>query len=162
MLQIKLAFHSSVRIFITLTALSLFSVSAEEHSHDKHHNSSHEVLQLDSGQKWTIDKSLHIGMTRIKTSIEKNISEIHHKTFKNKQYVELSHEVTTHLGYLFEHCKLPSDADAQLHILLAGIMQGAEQMKSDDKQRQGAIKIIKALQTYPTYFNDTNWVPLAH
>ena len=163
---VKPTIPSSIRVLIALTALVIFSVSASDHNHeqkhDNHHKASHEILQLDHGKKWLIDASLHTGMTRIKTSIEKNIAKIHHGEFEDKQYMVLAEEVNTHLAYLFEHCKLPSDADAQLHIFLANIMQGAEQMKSDDKQRQGAIKIIQALQTYPTYFNDVDWLTLDH
>jgi hypothetical protein len=161
MLTRKLTLPLLMRIFVALSALLLLPLSANVHTHDNH-QSTHETLQLDHGKKWSIDASLHTGMTRIKTSIEKNIKEIHHNKFNKKQYAALANEITTHLSYLFEHCKLPQNADVQLHTLLASIMQGSDQMRSQNNQRQGAIKIVKALQNYPVYFNDENWTALSH
>ena len=162
--------------FMAIEALTINSAAASEHKHEQSHAHKHETkkdqqspanatlesMQLNQGQKWAIDTSLHTGMTRIKASMEKNINAIHDETFKAEQYSVLAKELQNHLNYLFIHCKLPSDADAQLHILLITVMQGAEQMQATSEQRQGAIKIIKALQKYPKYFKDDNWQDLVH
>jgi len=140
----------------------LSNTLANEHRHDNHHVAKQQNISLYNGEKWPIDTSLHTGMTRIKTSMEKHINAIHNKTFKAEQYSVLAKELQQHLNYLFSHCKLPSDADAQLHILLFRVMQGVEKMQATSEQRTGAIKVIKALQAYPEYFNDNNWQALAH
>ena len=156
----------SLLIAITMT-LNIASATESEHSHK--HESGHDEklinippLTLDQGNKWPIDESLHIGMTRIKTSMEKNINDIHYKTFKSKQYQTLSIEIQNHLSYLFAHCKLPKNADEQLHSLLFSIMQGSEKMNITENKREGAIAIIKAVQKYPEYFQDEKWQPLQH
>jgi len=138
------------------------STIASEHAHSHEQASTHQKIQLDQGKKWPIDASLHIGMSKIKASIEESISEIHHKQFSEAQYKALAGKVDAQLAYLFEHCKLPADADAQLHILLLDIMQASRQMQSSDNPRSGAITTIKALQKYPHYFDDKDWQALKH
>lgn len=138
------------------------SVVASEHDHKHEQDSTHQTIQLDQGKKWPIDASLHIGMSKIKASIEESISEIHHKKFTDAQYKSLAGKIDAQLIYLFENCKLPKDADAQLHILLFDIMQASEQMQSSDNPRAGAITTIKALQKYPRYFDDKDWQALQH
>ena len=135
--------------------------NTHEHKHENHHKAQ-QTMQLNQGSKWPIDASLHTGMSKVKASIEKNITPIHIKEFTTVQYTGLAVEISSHLNYLFTHCKLPKDADAQLHLLLFKIMQGNEQMQSATKQRAGAIQIIKALQQYPQYFDDKNWQALKH
>jgi len=142
--------------------ISILPATASEHKHGNHHNAQQAMMKLDQGKKWPIDDSLHIGMSKIKDSLEANISPIHNKKFTISQYHALASEVKTHLVYLFENCKLPTDADAQLHLLLFKVMQGSELMSEDVNQRAGAIEIIKALQQYPQYFDDKNWQALKH
>ena len=105
--------------------------SSSEHKHENHH-SKQTNMKLNNGEKWPIDFSLHKGMNAIKESIEANISPIHYKKFTDKQYTALSGKIKAHLAYLFENCKLPTAADAQLHILLFKVMQGSEQMHMGD------------------------------
>jgi len=147
---------------VLLGIITAQPIAASEHKHNNHHNSQQELMKLDQGKKWPIDASLHIGMSKIKNSMETNISPIHSKKFTTPQYHALASEIKTHLVYLFENCKLPTDADAQLHLLLFKIMQGSEQMHEADNQRSGAVEIIKALQQYPQYFDDKNWQSIKH
>ena len=140
-----------------------FDVMAEQkevHNHD--HDVSQQKIELNHGEKWTIDESLHVGMTAIKEAITNSLEDIHYDRFSLQQYTQLAIGLDKHLAYLFEHCKLPPKADAQLHVLLAQIMQGASEMKHDTDQKQGAILVIKALKDYPTYFNDPAWQALVH
>lgn len=138
------------------------SAVASEQAHSHEQESTHQKIQLNQGKKWPIDASLHIGMSKIKTSIEESISEIHHKKFSEAQYKALADKVDAQLAYLFKNCKLPAAADAQLHILLFDIMQASRQMQSSDNPRSGAITTIKALQKYPHYFDDKDWQVLKH
>jgi len=149
--------------FILISSLYICTAAiASEHKHNNHHKTQQEMMQLNQGEKWPIDASLHKGMNSIKSSMEANISPIHTKKFTVEQYVALSKEIQIHLVYLFENCKLPSEADAQLHTLLFKVMQGNEQMQSAENPRSGAIEIIKALQQYPQYFDDKYWQALKH
>ncbi|WP_417666115.1 hypothetical protein [Pseudidiomarina sp.] len=140
--------------------LQLSTVIAQEHEHD---GQTHKLeLELNQGKRWTIDESLHIGMTSLKREIEINLEAIHNNQFSAVQYQELAGSLNDHLNFLFKNCKLEPKADAQLHILLARIMNGVEQIKSDDNQKQGVVLIIQSLQEYPVYFEDSNWQSLKH
>lgn len=132
-----------------------FSVTAAEHHH--HHEQNNSQLVLNQGEKWVIDDSLHIGMSNIKQEVIENLDEIHHERFTKQQYADLVVILDKHLTFLFENCKLPPLADAQLHLLLANVMQGVDKMKNSENKKQGAILIIQSLKTYPVYFNDPNW-----
>jgi len=134
--------------------------AAEEHRHD--HGYSTEKLSLNQGEKWQIDESLHIGMSGIKKEMMANLDAIHHDKYAKEQYSALAKRIDAQISYLFEHCKLPAKADAQLHILLANIMQGSHLMKAGETPRQGAIKIIQSLNDYPQYFNDSAWQAFEH
>jgi len=152
----------SALVLVLTGLMSIPSAMASEHKHGNHHKVLQEMMQLNNGAKWPIDGSLHKGMSSIKNSMETNISPIHTKKFTVEQYAALSNEIKIHLVYLFENCKLPAKADAQLHTLLFKVMQGSEQMHKGDNQRGGAIEIIKALQQYPQFFDDKNWQALKH
>ncbi|WDE05114.1 hypothetical protein SG34_028090 [Thalassomonas viridans] len=145
---------------IKLTLLSVLlllvtPVMAEEHVH--HHGESAMSLSLNQGEKWPVDDGLHTGMSGIKILMSAAIGEIHHNTFTAEKYLNLAGELQGQLEFIFKNCKLPPAADAQLHILLADMLQGVEQMKGREEQRQGAIKIMKALHAYPEYFADGKW-----
>lgn len=150
--------------------LSLLFITLTHQAHAKDAHNAHEhanadtaqTLSLNQGRKWQIDDSLHQGMTQIKHSIEANINPIHHNTFSPEQYVKLAQAVEQGIHFIFQHCKLPTAADAQLHILLIAMIDGHKKMQSGEQQRQGAIMIIKALNKYPQYFDDENWQAINH
>ncbi|WDE12175.1 hypothetical protein [Thalassomonas haliotis] len=139
----------SFSLFATTPAL------ATEHPHQ--HEAQALILTLNQGKKWPIDESLHTGMAGIKKLMSASIGEIHHHKFSTEKYLNLAGELQGQLDFIFKNCNLPPAADGQLHILLSGMIQGVEQMKGQEQQRVGAIKIIKALHAYPQYFADSKW-----
>lgn len=145
--------------FILLT-LANHKVIAAEHEH--HHEENEAKLSLNEGNKWPIDKSLHIGMTNINNEIANNLQNIHHEQFTDEQYAKLATTLDKQLSFLFANCQLPPLADAQLHTLLAKVMQGVDTIKHSNNKKQGAVLIIQALQDYPEYFADPNWQSLIH
>jgi len=132
---------------------------AEEH---QHHDVNKSELELNHGAKWPIDESLHTGMANIRQHLMLNLDAIHYDQFSDEQFSALATTFDQQLKFLFENCQLPAQADAQLHILLAKIMQGNELMKNADNKKHGAIMIMQALQHYPMYFNDLHWQNIIH
>jgi len=61
-----------------------------------------------------------------------------------------------------DSCKLPEQADHQLHIVLEQILDGIAVMKADQGRDEGVVKIVQALELYGTHFNHTGWKPLKH
>lgn len=146
--------------FLTLSSLELLAEQKHQHGH-----SESTQLQLNSGKKWQTDLPLRDGMTAIKDALGSKLDKIHDGTLKKPQYVELADVVLKHTDSIFKNCKLPSKADAQLHIVLAQVLEGASKMKSADSsqsQQQGAVKVVKALQQYAKYFDHPGWEPLKH
>ncbi|MEW6098304.1 MAG: hypothetical protein AB1666_03865 [Pseudomonadota bacterium] len=62
------------------------------------------------------------------------------------------------------NCKLPPEADAALHGILAQIAQGTDAMagKSKTKPRDGALKVVAALDEYGRTFDHPGWKKLHH
>ncbi|MCI2282494.1 hypothetical protein L3081_02630 [Colwellia sp. MSW7] len=147
-------------LVLILSTLIHHKVIAAEHEH--HHEVNEAKLSLNDGHKWPIDKSLHIGMNKIKIEIANNLSDIHHDQFSAEQYTVLATRLEAHLNFLFANCQLPPSADAQLHTLLAKVMQGVDNIKHSTNKKQGAVQIIQALRAYPVYFADTNWQSIQH
>ena len=159
----------TVLIFIlSLLAVMPFFTFAENdvnlsELHDKHHHPVAEVkLQLNDGKKWPIDDSLHQGMSAIKSSINTNLSKIHHDEFSIDEYKALADDIDQQILYIFKHCQLPTDADIQLHVILMDALAGIQTMRSSEQPRAGAIKIIGVLKNYGKYFDDKSWTPLFH
>lgn len=153
------------RILLSILALliiSHFVAATEQKEAHHHHDVGQKAITLNSGEKWPIDESLHIGMSSIKDKIIRNLDDIHYNRLSDKQYSLLALALDKQLAYLFENCKLPPQADAQLHTLLAQIAQGVGKIKQENNKKQGAILIINALKEYPKYFNDPDWLALAH
>lgn len=157
----KLNLFIRATIFTAMLPTALFAQEHDLHQHH-HHGEQASQLQLNAGKKWAIDDSLHIGMTGIKDLIATDVDAIHVNDFSASQYQHLAEKIDGKLKYLFKNCKLPQDADAQLHVLLAKVMQASHQMKQSQGQKSGVIAIINAMKAYPEYFNDPKWQPLVH
>jgi hypothetical protein len=66
---------------------------------------------------------------------------------------------------MVNNCKLEPKADAQLHLIIAEILEGVEAMEGkvkNLKRQDGAVKVIGALENYGTYFDDPSWNPIKH
>ena len=66
---------------------------------------------------------------------------------------------------MIENCELEPAADAQLHIVIARLMDSAQliQGKSDlQDKRKGAVQMVGALNDYAKYFSDANFVKPVH
>ena len=80
-------------------------------------------------------------------------------------YHALAKQVESGVSRIVARCKLPPAADAQLHIIVAELMSGAELMASPAdaaSARKGAVKVIEALNQYGEYFNDIGFNKLSH
>ena len=133
--------------------------AAEPHSHG---DAAAVQLKLDTGKKWQTDDALRHGMGEIRQTMAASLKPIHENTFSPAKYEALAADVQKHIDYVVGNCKLPEDADQQLHIVLEQILDGINEMKSSAQKQQGAIKIVNALGIYGKYFDHAGWTPLAH
>lgn len=139
--------------------------AADAHQVDHHHAESAVKLQLDAGKKWETDPPLRLSMAGLRKSFAGKISAIYAVKLSTKDYVDLSESVRSSVSNIVAQCKLPPAADAQLHVIVGDLMLAADQMSGKEKPdtaRNGAIKVIEALNNYPKYFNDPGFQPLDH
>ncbi|MDR2240740.1 MAG: hypothetical protein LBE33_09885 [Zoogloeaceae bacterium] len=139
--------------------LGLPAFAAEPHAHG---DAGVIELQLDHGKKWQTDAPLRRGMGEIRAAMAKSLPPIHKKTFTPAQYGALAARVEKQVVYMVGNCKLPEEADQQLHLVLAQINDGVDEMKGASDRDRGAEKIVRALAQYGQYFNHPGWRPLAH
>lgn len=132
-----------------------------------HHHGDDEVLTmlvLNDGAKWPVDTVLSEAMLRLRAQLLTHLDDIHHKRFTASQYQQFSQMLQQEVNHVVANCKLTPEADAQFHLVLAAMMQSQQAMAASEltTQRQGAVKLLRALQRYPEYFNDDAFLPVTH
>lgn len=137
------------------TAASLPVLAADAHHH--HHGDSHAsapTLHLNAGRQWATDAPLRQSMAGINQAMAKALPAIHHDRFGDADYDALAAAVGRHVAHAVEHCKLAPEADAQLHIVIAELLAGAEAMegKAAAPRHDGAVRVLQALKAYQKYF----------
>ena len=137
------------------------ALAAGPHAHDGHAAIGQE-LTLDNGRKWQTDAPLRTGMDGIRTLLAGSLPQIHDGTLPPEKFGSLAAGIEERIDSVVANCRLPEDADAQLHLVLAEIIEGAGQMKGDGDRRQGAVRIVQALDAYGAHFDHPGWKGLVH
>jgi hypothetical protein len=159
--------HTHYRILGVVTLSLILSLAwttaraADEHAHD----AAHGKLMLNDGQKWATDAPLRLAMSRISKALGARLLAIHADKLAPADYVALGKGIDGDVAYMVSNCKLPQNADAMLHLVLADIIQGSEAMQGKSpgtKARAGAVKVVQALDSYGKYFDHPGWQKLEH
>ncbi len=122
-------------------------------------------LSLDNGKKWPADAPLRQGMTRIRDVVQAKLPAIHAGKLDDAGYGALAGKINGEIGVIVQNCRLEPKADAMLHLILAGMIAGAEIMegkRAGTARHEGAAKILTALNEYGTYFDHPNWKSPKH
>jgi hypothetical protein len=136
-------------------ALSGPVLAGSDHSHPGHGALK---LTLNKGQKWETDEPLRKGMSEMRNQIADALGRIHAKQFKSTDYVALADGLQTQVDYVTANCKLPGDADAQLHVVLTQILEGIDALRTASHGQQGAKRVAEALKAYGRHFNHPYWI----
>lgn len=122
------------------------------------------MLVLNDGAKWPVDQVLSEAMLRLRTELVTHLDAIHHQRFTASEYQQFSKNLLQEINHIVANCQLTPEADAQFHLVLAVMMQSQQAMATNEViiQRQGAVKLLRALQRYPDYFNDVAFLPVTH
>ena len=126
---------------------------AAEHRHDAHAAHEHG------------DAALRTAMGAIRQNMVAALPDIHERRLPPAGYDALARKVEREVGEIVAHCKLDAKADAQLHLIVADLLAGAGQMAAKakpDARRNGAVKVLGALEQYGAYFDDPGYKPIAH
>lgn len=131
------------------------ALAAEPHAHGD--PAAAVQLRLDNGKKWQTDDVLRRGMSEIRAAIAESSTAIHANTFTPAQYEALATRIQAQIDDVVGNCKLPEEADAQLHLVLEQIIDGVAEMKTPTDSRHGAGKIVQALAQYGEHFDHDGW-----
>jgi hypothetical protein len=129
------------------------------HAHEGHGPAK---LTLNHGKKWQTDAPLREGMAAMRAEVAGSLQAIHEKRYAPAQYAALAGKLEQQVSGIVAQCKLPADADAQLHLVLAELLAGTGAMKGEKGQREGAVRVIGALEAYGKHFQHPGWKSLAH
>lgn len=143
---------------IAAAALVPAALAADPHDHG--HGTAPAKLQLDHGKKWKTDEPLRRGMAAIRDTVHGAPAPLHKATARPEAYAEVGKRVESEVGRIVKECKLPPEADAQLHLVLADVIAGADAMKGATNAaagRAGLVKVDSALRTYARYFDHPGW-----
>ncbi len=159
--------------WVLVAALGLAGCHEKGHSHSEPAAKGHEhghvdpdkalaSLTLNNGKPWQTDASLRTGMTAIRDQLQAAVKPIHAKTYSPDDYKALAAGIDKEIGGIVANCKLPKDADDQLHLVLTQITAGTELMKKDGDRMAGAVRVIQGLTAYGKFFDHPDWKPLEH
>ncbi len=138
--------------------LSAPTLAAEEHAHD--HAAAGATLQLNQGAKWQTDEALRKGMGNMRAALAQDLELIHANKASAAQYDALAAKLNGEVAYVVQNCKLDPKADAELHKVIAEVLGGAEAMQGKEagvERRDGAVRVLKALEAYGEHFDHPGW-----
>ncbi len=152
---------------IIFLAAATPALAANNAAHDQGHAHSEApaTLELNAGKKWETDAALRKAMGDIRQAMAAALHTIHENRLSAKGYGTLAGKVEAAVNAMITQCKLGTKADAQLHIIIADLLAGAEQMAGKVKpvkRMDGAVKTIGALDNYGKYFDDPGFQPIVH
>jgi hypothetical protein len=135
------------------------ALAADAHSHAA---GAPPKLALDHGKKWTTDAPLRQRMGEIRALMAAQIEPIHQGKLTATQYAALGAAVEGKVAAIVAECRLPPEADAMLHLIVADLVAGADVMqgKAAGEPADGARKVVTAANAYGRYFDDAGWKPL--
>jgi len=137
--------------------LALMAADSHDHGHGK---SEQQKLELNAGKKWGTDPALRQAMSGIHKVVAHTLPAAHSGKATAAEYDAFGKEVSAQVTYMVENCKLDPKADAQLHLIVADIMNGVEaaQGKQGEKKRAaGVVKVAQAANAYGKHFDHTGW-----
>ncbi|WBY00353.1 hypothetical protein PE066_12810 [Ramlibacter tataouinensis] len=146
--------------FTALNVAATPALAAGE-AHDHGHASAADK-PLPAGKRWATDAALRQGMTEIRHALEPQLGAIHDNKLAPEQYQAIAAKAEQQVAYIVANCKLPPDADAALHLIIGQIGEANEAMagKSKARPRDGAVKLLNALNEYGRTFDHPGWKKL--
>jgi hypothetical protein len=152
---------NSKRLASTLFAIGLAGLAggalASTSHPDDGHGAAVQELRLDQGKRWPTDEPLRQGMSDIRAAVATAFPQIHMGQFSSVQYGALAAKIQERVDYVVGNCRLPEEADTQLHVVLVEIVEGVEAMRSRSDPLGGAMQVIQAIEAYGRHFDHPAW-----
>ena len=126
------------------------STHEAHHAHDSHDT----VVAPPEGKLWPTDEPLRIGMSRIETAVaQANAAK---RPISRKRARALARTVEGTITYLIEHCQLPPEPDAALHMLIARMMTAANQLDHETSTEAAITQLVNTLHDYRGTFHHSS------
>lgn len=145
----------AVAMVTSLPAPTAMAAPEHGHSHD-HAPGAVGQLRLDDDRKWATDAPLRNGMAAIQAAFDADHPAIHAGTATDAQYEALASRIEAQVNSIVANCRLPPEADANLHYVIADLLQGVNLMRGGDPARtrhDGAAQVQGALRAYDEFFD---------
>lgn len=142
---------------IMLVAMLLLAPLSSFAQHE-HEDAEAGALVLNDGAKWATDAPLRSGMEQIRNLIavpQAAVAAAASLTAAEAQRV--ADGVRQQVDALIRNCKLEPEADAVLHVLIAGMLQGVAELEGEPPSVNGLMRIQQAVDQYPQYFSHAGW-----
>jgi hypothetical protein len=133
---------------------------AAPHAHD-HGHAATPALRLDHGRKWSSDAPLREGMARIRAAVAPQLTR--RSTMGAEEAAALAARIEGEVGTIVATCKLPPEADAMLHTILSGLMEGTGALagRTPGADRAGGLhQVAAAVNDYGRIFEHPGFRPL--
>jgi hypothetical protein len=118
------------------------------------------ALTLNDGQKWQTDDALRLGMDGMRAQLALSLEQVRAGAFTPSDYAALAEDLQAQVDYIVANCKLPEEADAQLHVVLGEVLEGVDAMRSGENPADGAARVGRAMDAYALHFEHPGWVSL--
>lgn len=144
---------------LTLALNGTAMAQHEEHQHGHHETHAGGELELERPEtgRWASDQSLRQGMSGLKAAFEPAHAAYRNESFDREQAAALADTIEQKVNFMFANCRLPADADAELHKLLAAALGAAKSLRESDDLHQGLHGLHRVLQSYGDYFEHPGW-----
>lgn len=145
-------------VSLALAAASpAFAATGHEH-HAPAAKSAHE-----HGQKWATDAPLRKGMGAIRADLAATLPAVRARTLTAADAKALGEKLEGQVGYIVTNCKLPPEADAGLHVIVAELVAAADALKTAgaNEAPQAISRAVKATNDYASQFDHPRFKPLA-
>lgn len=146
-----------VAVFALGPGFAAFAADPHQHAADEP-----TTLTYNHGKKWATDEPLRKNMGDIRTVLAAQKAGIHRGTLTSDDYKTLGTFVEARVATIVTECKLEPAADANLHLIVAELIAGADAMqgKSRTVPAKGAVQTVRAMNEYGRYFSHPGWKPL--
>ena len=152
----------TLAVAIALSAVApAFGATSHDDASQAHH--AKPKITLDHGRKWATDDALRQGMGAIRADLAAKLPAIRSGALRPAEYSALGASIESQVAYIVGNCKLTPEADANLHVIVAELVESADGLKSADAKlaRKAALRAAKAANTYGKYFDHPQWTPLS-
>jgi hypothetical protein len=144
-----------------LVLLTAIPAIAKDSAH-QHNDHAAKKLSLDEGKKWQSDAPLRQGMQSINDAVIDAVPAFHQDKLTRSDAKQLAELINKQVQYLVQNCKLSPQADAVLHVIIADLLAGADELANQPLSMQGLPRIVGALQQYPKFFEQPKWRQINH